>query len=74
MGKMQIMDVTGDIKVEWNPDNEKEVGVAEKSFNEYIKKGFKAYRIYDDGKKGEPIEKFDKFAERILFVVPIAGG
>lgn len=74
MGKMQIMDVTGDIKVEWNPDNKKEVEAAEKSFNEYVDKGFKAYRIYDDGKKGESITKFDKFAEKILFVVPVAGG
>jgi hypothetical protein len=64
----------GDIKVEWNPDNKKEVGAARKAFEENIKKYFKAFRMYDDDKKGEPLEKFDMYAERILFVPLLVGG
>jgi hypothetical protein len=74
-GVMEIMDVTaGDIKVEWNPDQKDEVDAAKKQFKELQGKGFKAFRIYDGGKKGEELDSFDKYAERILFVPPIVGG
>lgn len=72
--QMSILNELGDVKIEWDPDNAKEVEVAEKAFKENTKKGFKAFRMYDDGKKGEPIDKFDPYAEKILFVPPMAGG
>ncbi len=74
MGKMQIMGHEGDIKLEWDPDNKKEVELAEKTFKQNLDKGFLAYRVYDSGRKGESLEKFDKFAEKILFLTPLAGG
>lgn len=74
MGQMSIMGKEGDLKVEWNPDNKKEVEAAEKTFKEYTGKGFKAFRMYDEGRKGEQLDKFDKFAEKVLFVTPMAGG
>ena len=74
MGTMAIMGVEGDVKVEWNPDNKQEVASAEKIFDENIKKGFKAFRMYDGGKRGDPLTTFDKYAEKVLFVVPVRGG
>ena len=74
MGTMNILDKTGDIELGWNPDNRDEVKQAEKTFDENKKKGFTPFRVYDDGKKGEQLDKFDKFAERILFVPAMAGG
>jgi len=74
MGTLSIMGEQGDVKVEWNPDNKKEVEVARKAFDENTKRGFKAFRMYDDGKKGEQLDKFDKYAEKILFIVPVMGG
>jgi hypothetical protein len=74
MGKLQIMGKEGDVKVEWNPDNKTEVEIAEKQFNDLKKKGFSAFRMYDGGKKGRALDSFDKFAEKILFVPPMAGG
>lgn len=75
MSVLEIMDVkTGDVKVEWNPDNVDEASSAEKQFKELTKKGFKAFRIYDSGKKGQELTTFDKHAERILLVPPVVGG
>lgn len=74
MGRMSIMGIKGDIRVEWDPDVEEEVKAAEKQFNELIKKKWKAFRMADHGKIGEEIEEFDKYAERILLVPPMVGG
>jgi hypothetical protein len=74
MGQLEIMGKEGDVKVEWNPDKKEEVEVAEKQFNDLTKKGFKAFRMYDGGKRGDELKKFDKWAEKILFVTLITGG
>lgn len=74
MNQMSIMGKEGDVKVEWDPDVKDEVDIAKKAFDDNIKKGFKAFRQYDDGKKGEQLDKFDPTAEKILFVAPIKGG
>ena len=74
MGTMAIMGKEGDLKVSWNPDNKKEVEAAEKQFADLKKQGFKPFRMYDDGKKGDELQKFDKWAEKNLFLTPMTGG
>lgn len=74
MGTMSILGRKGDVKVEWNPDNKKEVEVAESAFKENKKRGFSAFRVYDDWRKGEQLRAFDAKAEKIIFVPPLAGG
>lgn len=74
MGELRILGEKGDVKIEWDPDNDSEVEVAEKFFKENVKKGFKPFRMYDAGKQGAPLEKFDKYAEKILFLPPLGGG
>lgn len=74
MGSMRVLCLQGDAKVEWDAENEDEVGVARKAFREYAKKGFKAFRMTGRGTKGDPIEEFDPEAEEILFVPPVRGG
>ena len=75
MGTLSIMDVKeGDIRVEWNPESDEEVEVAKKSYKDAIKKGYKAFRMFDSGKKGEQLDHFDATAEKILMVPPIMGG
>ena len=75
MGTLSIMDVEkGDIRLEWNPENKEEVSQAEKAYKAAVDKGFIAARMYYNGKKGEQLTKFDKFAERILLIPPIVGG
>ena len=74
MGTLCIMGTEGDVEIEWNPDNRDEVEAAEEAFKENIKNGFMAFRLWGNGQKGEQLDKFDKFAERIVFIVPIVGG
>ena len=74
MGIMAIMGKEGDIKVEWDADKDKEVKAAEKQFDKLVSDGFIPFRQYDGGKKGEKLNKFDKFAEKILFLTPVMGG
>lgn len=74
MGRLSIMGRSGDVKVEWNPDNPDEVEVAREVFKENIKKGFKAFHFTRRDDKGEEVKEFDPGAERILFVPPMAGG
>lgn len=74
MGRLNILDGTGDVKIEWDADSKDEVEVAEEAFKKYLKKGFKAYRQYDAGKQGEKLEEFDKYAEKVIFIPPLKGG
>lgn len=75
MGALSIMDPKlGDLKVIWDSENEDEVELAEKQFDEAKEKGFLAFKAKKDGSKGKQIEKFDPEAERIIMIPPIAGG
>ena len=76
MGEMKILSSEGDTKISWNPDKDKEVRIARDKFNEMIKKGFKAFRVDDKGKKdgNRIIHEFLPFAGTILLVPPIVGG
>ena len=75
MGALHVMDPKqGDLKLIWDSDNEDEVELAEKQFNEAKEKGFLAFKAKKDGSKGKQIEKFDPESERIVMTPPIAGG
>ena len=74
MGELIIRGPQGDVKVKWDPDIPDEVEIAEKAFEENKEKGFKPFRVWDNDRKGEMIDKFDKYAERILLFTPMAGG
>ncbi len=74
MGKMSVMGETGDTKISWDSDNPTEVEAARKTFEEYKKKGFAAFRLTSKGSKGSKTEEFDLYAGQIVLVPPIAGG
>ena len=72
---MAVMDHTGDTKIIWSKDNEDEVENARRSFKDFVKKGYKAFRVEGKkGEKGEQMDEFDPDAERIIFVKAMAGG
>jgi hypothetical protein len=72
---MAIMDETGDTKIMWSRDNEDEVAVARRTFDDMKKKGYTAFRVTGkDGVAGEQMRDFDPNAERIIFTKPQAGG
>jgi len=74
MGKMSIIDNTGDTKVIWDKDNADEVEAAEDQFDTLINKGFVAYAVTKSGEAGKKIKKFLAKAGKIIMIPPIAGG
>ncbi len=74
MGEMSVMGKEGDTKVIWDPDNEDEVATAERSYNDLIKKGFKAFSVKARGQKGEQMDEWYPDEGKIIMVPRMAGG
>lgn len=89
MGKLMVMNETGDVRVSWNPSNEDEVKNAQEHFNLLKEKGHIFFRIKKgseddsakgdtltefDGTAGEIICEFDPKAEKIMASKPPVGG
>lgn len=73
---LEVMDRSGDTRVEWDRSNPDEVKSARRTFDELMGKRFMAFSV--TGKKGrkqgEQIRTFDETAERIIMTPPLAGG
>ena len=67
MGKLRIMDQTGDTRIEWNSNHKEEVEIAKAQFEKSVKSGMVAYSI-DKDKNQKEIKEFDPLAEEILLV------
>lgn len=74
MGEMAIMDVTGDTKLIWDPNNADEVQAAQNTFDKLKGKGFSAYSVKDDAEKGEVLHSFDPSIAKIIMARPLVGG
>lgn len=75
MNSMNVLDRTGDWKLEWDPDNKLEVDQMRKTFEHNVRdKKFTAFKLNKRGKQGEQIYKWDPEAKRIVLVPPMAGG
>ena len=74
MGSMSILSKVGDVKVSWDPEVASEVNIAREAFNAHKKKGHAMFRMTKSGGRGERIEEFDRYAERIVVVPPVQGG
>lgn len=64
---VHVLDKTGDRRLIWNANHDDEVKEASKLFDEYIKKGWKAYGTRPDGTKSRRIRFFDPIAQEIFF-------
>jgi hypothetical protein len=73
-GVLEIMDHTGDTKLEWSHSVKVEVDAARASFDLHKKKGYLAYKMLPGGGRGEVITEFDPAAERIIMAPPVQGG
>jgi hydroxymethylpyrimidine pyrophosphatase-like HAD family hydrolase len=71
---MKILTENGDDRLTWNKDNGLEAMDAKKKFEEWMKKGYKAFSIDNNGKKKKEIFEFDVEAEEILMVPPTYKG
>jgi hypothetical protein len=66
---LHIFDETGDRRIMWRPSNPTEVKEAAALFNEYIKKGWKAYAIHrlDPHARGTRVYEFDGDMDEVVF-------
>lgn len=64
----------GDLKMIWDSENDDEIAVLEKQFDELKKKGWNAYSVRKNGEKGRMIKTFDPDAEKIIMAPPMQGG
>lgn len=71
---MEIMDPTGDTKLEWDSRNRDEVENARRTFSDLRGKGFLAFSVTGDSRKGELLNTFDEKAEKIVMSPAMAGG
>jgi hypothetical protein len=74
MGKMHIMDETGDSKLIWDSENAVEVEAAQELFNKLKKKGHTAFAVKKNGEKGKVIDEFDPDMEKIIMAPKMQAG
>jgi hypothetical protein len=73
--ELAIMNMTGDTKVIWDPNNADETAAAKAQFDTLKAKGFSAFKVEGPkGEQGEMIREFDPKAGRIILVPALAGG
>jgi hypothetical protein len=71
--KMRVEDARDDATTwEWSPDNAQQVHMARTVFDERLKRGYHAFRIYENGAFTKRMTKFDEKAKEILVVGQIA--
>lgn len=70
---LHVMDRTGDSRIEWNPDVQAEVDMAQAAFKAAKDKKYLTYKINGDGER-ELIREFDPRAARIVAVPQTQGG
>ena len=75
MSEIRIMDTKeGDLKLEWNSDNDTETDLAKKAFEKAKKDGMLIYKMKKDGSQGTQIKDWDPNAERIIATPALIGG
>lgn len=68
MGMLIVMTAEeGDRRVPWDPTDPAQVKEARSRFDDYMSKGYRAYRVAKRGQAGERISEFDADAGEILF-------
>lgn len=71
---MRVLNDSGDDRIVWDRDNGFEAMDAKKKFEDLLRKGYKAYSVRADGKKGRRIKEFDVDAEDIIMVPKTSAG
>ena len=75
MSEMQILDRTGDTKLEWNQENEAEVANARETYDRLVTRGHhRAFRLDSSGGKAQRMDAFDPRAQSMILVPHVAGG
>ena len=73
MGWLKVLNGEVEEQYSWVPDSPEDVGIAREKFNRYMKEGFIACKIINQGRTGMQISEFDPEAEEI-FMLGLADG
>jgi len=71
---MAVMGKEGDTKTVWDKDKPDEVEAAKIQFDALKAKGYLAFKVDEDGEKGEVMKKFDPKAQKVILAPPVVGG
>jgi hypothetical protein len=71
---MIIPDASGHTSITWDPTRDDEVEVAESTFDDFIGKGYRAFKMTAAGEQGSRMDTFDRKAEKVMFVPQLRGG
>ena len=76
MGELRVLDKEhGDLKITWDPSNKRDIETAKKTFEDLIGKGFMAWDVGPNCKKGDnEIKEFDPNLGRIIITTPVKKG
>lgn len=69
-----VMDLTGDTRHEFDPDDTASVASAKARFSELALKGFRAVELGKHGEPGKLLTEFNREAEQVLFIPQLQGG
>ena len=72
--EIYVLDLSGDSKIIWDPDNDKECDAAKEQFDTLKRKGFTMFRVDKAGEKGKRVDRFDEAIGKMIAVPPIMGG
>lgn len=74
MGRMIVLNRSGDIQIVWDSDDAKSTERARSEFKRMISSGYIAYQILKDGRPGGIVRDFDPGLDRVVLIpVPAAG-
>jgi hypothetical protein len=74
MGLLKVLNGDEGESYSWTPASQEEVQAARERFNQYMKRGFIACKIVNQGKTGVQISEFDPGAEEIFMLGLTEGG
>jgi hypothetical protein len=73
MPSIATPDISGDVKITWDPTNPEDVKNAKDHFDKLKKDGHIFFKVGDDGQKGKKVKEFDeKMAELVCEFDPKA--
>lgn len=73
--ELRELNHTGDTKTIWNPENPDEVQAAKDTWNRLVRdKKYLAYKVDDEGGKGEQVRAFNPQAGRLILTPQLVGG
>ena len=74
MNEFKVLDPNGHTRTEWDAESAEEVETARRVYEEFIRRGYRAFRVDAGAGEGLPKGAFDPKDKETLLVPPIRAG